>query len=208
MIRIYMDESGDLGFDLSRKGTSRFFVITFLISENKRALDKVVKNVFARMSKTSLKHRKNGVLHAYYEDKTTKLRLLGLLAKTDSRIITIRLDKQKVFLPVETTALYNHITNTLLNKCLENRILSLEDEIVFIASKLYTAKRLNLGFENSLLKDNSLKIKVEIKAPHAEKGLQAVDFASWSLYQKYERGKSEYADVVAAQTVGEYELYE
>ena len=203
-----MDESGDLGMDLTRRGTSRHFVITFLITKNKKALDKIIKNVFTRMSKTTIKHRKNGVLHAYYEDKATKNRLLGLLAKTDAKIISIRVDKQKIFLPMGTTALYNYITNTLLNKCLENNVLSLDDEIAFVASKLYTSKRLNLGFKNSLSNDNNLKIEVKIEPPHAEKGLQAVDFVSWSLYQKYERGASQYADIVVNNIIGEYELYD
>ena len=49
--------------------------------------------------------------------------------------------------------------------------------------------------------------KIELKSPYTEKGLQVVDFVSWSLYQKYERGIFDYADIIADLIVGEYELY-
>jgi hypothetical protein len=108
---------------------------------------------------------------------------------------------------MEKTALYNHITNTLLNKCFENKILSSEEAVTFIPSKVYTNEHLNNKFLDSIEKNNNLKIKVDVKPSNAEKGLQVADFVSWSLYQKYERGISVYADIIADLIVGEYELY-
>ena len=54
MTYIYLDESGDLSFDFTKKGTPKFFIITVLISENKVLLDKLIKKInleVARMSK-------------------------------------------------------------------------------------------------------------------------------------------------------------
>ena len=80
MKQILMDESGDLGMNLDLGGTSRHFVITFLITENKRVLDKIVKKVYSGLSKAAIKHRNNGTLHAYYEDDITKNDYYNIIA--------------------------------------------------------------------------------------------------------------------------------
>jgi len=204
---VLMDESGDLGYDLDRSGTPRHFIITFLITENKRVLDRIVKKVYTGLSKAAIKHRKNGVLHAYYEDDITIKRLLRLLANTDTKIITIRLDKRKMYFQMDKTTLYNHITNTLLNKCLEINLFSQDEQIMFIPSKVHTNEKLNDKFLASIEKDSALKIVVDLKPPFNEKGLQCADFVSWSLYQKYERDIPEYADIIKHLIVNEYEMY-
>ena len=207
---IYMDESGCQGLNLNLLGTSRYFAMTFLLTDNKRVLDKIVKKVYKGLSKTDIKHRKrkNGVLHAYYEDKVTIKRLLTLLSETNIKVITIRLDKRKLHIPMKNTALYTHITNTLLNKCLDNNILSLNEPISFIASKIYTKKKYSNEFLHSLENDNNLNIEVDIKTPFEDKGLQVADFVSWSLFQKYEHGNSEYTEIISKIIIGDYELFE
>jgi hypothetical protein len=66
---IFIDESGDLGFELSRKGTSKFFVIAFLYCASKRPVEKCVKKVHAGLRK---KYKRIGVLHAYREEPATR----------------------------------------------------------------------------------------------------------------------------------------
>jgi len=39
---IFLDESGDLGFDFSKKRTSKYFIITCLFATNKRPIEKIV----------------------------------------------------------------------------------------------------------------------------------------------------------------------
>ena len=54
---LYLDESGDLGFDFSKKGTSKYFVITILVCKDKitkRALSNAVK----RTLKNKINHKK------------------------------------------------------------------------------------------------------------------------------------------------------
>jgi hypothetical protein len=46
---IYMDESGDLGFDFSKDGTSDCFVITFLFVKDKRPVEKIVELIKAKI---------------------------------------------------------------------------------------------------------------------------------------------------------------
>jgi hypothetical protein len=56
MKTIYFDESGDLGFDFTKEGTSNYFIATFLISTNARPIISAVKKVFRSMSKSEMKH--------------------------------------------------------------------------------------------------------------------------------------------------------
>ena len=51
MSYIFMDESGDLGFDFKKKKTSKVFVITCLFIENKGQLKKIVKKPLAKGDK-------------------------------------------------------------------------------------------------------------------------------------------------------------
>jgi len=41
---IFLDESGDLGFDFAKKKTSSVFVITFLFVNHKDPIERIVKN--------------------------------------------------------------------------------------------------------------------------------------------------------------------
>ena len=84
MAYIFLDESGDLGFDFKKKNTSKFFVITILFTTDKKSIEKVVKNAHATLKK---KHKqKGGVLHAYHEKRVTRKRLLSKLSEKEIMI--------------------------------------------------------------------------------------------------------------------------
>jgi len=62
MAYIFLDESGDLGFNFNKRKTSKFFVITFLATENKKIIEKIVKKTHSELKKKY--KRRFGVLHA------------------------------------------------------------------------------------------------------------------------------------------------
>jgi hypothetical protein len=55
MAYIYMDESGDLGFNRSKNRTSRFFIITFLIVKDDKIPNLVMKKAFNWMKHKNIK---------------------------------------------------------------------------------------------------------------------------------------------------------
>jgi len=67
---IFIDESGDLGFDFTKKLTSEFFTITALVCENDRTL-KEIGYAFKRTRKNKIKHSRN----VFSEFKGTNLPL-------------------------------------------------------------------------------------------------------------------------------------
>jgi len=48
---------------------------------------------------------------------------------------------------------------------------------------------------------------VLIKTPFEEKALQAADFASWSIFRKYEYGDEEYYKIIQQKIAEEKPLY-
>ena len=97
MTYIYFDESGDMGFKFEKAGTSKQFLVAFLIVNEKRPISSLVRKVFSLLS-PAIKRRNSGVLHAYYEKATTITKLLRGLAQRDVKIASMRLYKRKVLL--------------------------------------------------------------------------------------------------------------
>ncbi len=95
MAYIFMDESGDLGFDFTKPGTSRYFILTFLVCENKRPVEKCVREVHAALRQ---RHRRvSSWLHAAREEPATRNRLLRRLAEKDCSVMIIYLNKRRVY---------------------------------------------------------------------------------------------------------------
>ena len=212
MAYIFLDESGDLGFNFKKKGTSSIFVVTFLfIDDSKRPIEKLVSRTHSELSK-SIK-RKVGVLHATNEKPITKQRLLKRLAEKDCSIMTIYLNKKKVYtkLQDEKQVLYNYVTNILLDRIYTKRVITCDKEIELIASRRETNKFLNDNFKEYLSykvkNSHDGKIKVSIKTPHEEKCLQAVDFVSWSIFKKYEKGDDSYYNIIKKKIIEEHPLF-
>lgn len=205
-----MDESGDLGFDFSRPGTSRYFLVTFLFCRNKRPIERCVKKVHAGLRK---KFRRIGVLHAYREEPATRSRLLGILAGQDCRIMTILLNKRKVYtrLQDEKAVLYNYVTNILLDRIFMKRLLPDSDRYEIVASRKETNRFLNANFTSYLStqveRAHQVAVRIAIRTPEQERALQAVDFVSWAVFRKHERGDSIYYDIIREQIVEENPVF-
>jgi len=210
MAFIFMDESGNLGFNFNKRGTSSYFLITFLFTPNKRSIEKCVKKTHAGLRK---KYKKVGVLHAYVEEPVTRKRLLTLLATKDCRIMTILLNKRKVYtkLQDEKSVLYNYITNILLNRIFSKKLLQIDDPVEIIASRKETNKFLNQNFKTYLqsqLTDNhDVRVTVSIKTPAEEKSLQAVDFVSWAIFRKHEYKDDTYYNIIRSNIIEENPLF-
>lgn len=206
-----MDESGDLGFDFSKRGTSKCFLITFLFSEYKRPIEKCVKKAHASLQKKGKCLGKG--LHAYHEKPVTRMRLLQCVAEKAPAVITIVLNKRKVYtkLQNEKAVLYNYVTNILLDRLFTKKLLPLKGNIDLIASKRETNKFLNTNFKDYLerqaVDNHGITLKVSIRTPAEEKALQAVDFVSWAMFRKHEHGEDDYYKIIKGIIVEENPLF-
>lgn len=215
MAYIFLDESGNLGFDFTKKKTSKYFVITFLFiknEEDKKSTGKIVKKIFKSFTKKEIKYH-YGILHAYKEKPQTRINLLKRLNLQDVSVIAIYLNKSKVYtkLQDEKQVLYNYVANILLDRVFTKKLIPLKDKISLIASRRETNKFLNANFcnylQNKVKNKHKLDIKIQIKTPFEEKCLQVVDCACWSIFKKYEFGDESYYNIFKDRIVQENPLF-
>ena len=208
MTTVFLDESGDLGFDFSKPRTSRYFLITILVCDDDKMMNRLVKKIFRGFSAVEIKHH-HGTLHAYSENDHTRRKLLSLLCKEDVSILVIYLEKRRVptALQDKKHIIYNYIVSALLGKLVEHGIVSTKELVRVVASQRETSAVLNSNFKayltSNAVKQHGIKLNVEIKPVSAEKGLQVVDCVSWSIFRKYEYGDPTYATLVDGRIVEE-----
>ena len=211
MAYIFLDESGDLGFDFRKLKTSKVFVVTCLFTENKKPIEKIVKKTHSELKKKY--KRRVGVLHAVKERPITRQRLLKRLNEKDCAVMTIYLNKNKVYtkLQDEKQVLYNYVTNILLDRIYSKRLVAVKNKIIIVASRRETNKFLNENFKNYLNDQAKNRyqadIDVIIRTPYEEKSLQAVDFVSWAIFRKYEHGDESYYNMIKNKIAEENPLY-
>lgn len=213
MSYIFLDESGDLGFNFNKKKTSKYFVVTFLFVKEKNSLEKMVKKTFKGFSKKEIKTH-GGVLHAYKETPRTRQKLLNLFRERNvSDILVIYLNKKKVYtkLQDEKQVLYNYVTNILLDRVCTKKLIPIDEKITLIASRRETNKFLNQNFssylKNQVKNNHKLDIDIEIKSSSQEKALQVVDMISWSIFRKYEHSDESYYNLIKQDIVEENSLF-
>ena len=211
MAYILLHESGNLGFDFNKKGTTNYFLVTFLFCENKRPIEKCVRKIHTTLKK---KYKRQGkILHAYTEKPVTRQRLLKCISEKDCFVLAIYLNKRKVYtkLQEEKTVLYNYVTNILLDRIFTKELVPLNQDIVLIASKRETNVFLNENFKDYLksqaLDVHKVKLHIEIKTPFEDKALQAVDFISWAIFRKYEYRDEFYYNIVKNKIAEENPLF-
>jgi len=187
---IFLDESGDLGFN-PKKDNSKFFIVTILFVPDKKSIEKLVKKTHSELRK-KVKRLSGGVLHAVKEKPATRKMLLGRLGLLKCKVMVIYLNKAKVYsaLQDEKHVLYNYVVNILLDRIMTKGHLDKTKPITLVAAKRETNRFLNSNFksylESQIKTNHRITIDVEIKSPSEEKALQAVDFASWAIFRKFE----------------------
>ncbi len=208
---IFLDESGDLGFNPQKKN-SKYFIVTILFTQHKSSLEKIVKKIHKSLRK-KVKKLSGGILHCYKEKPGTRKKFLKLLSENECLVMVIYLNKSKVYtrLRNEKHLLYNYVANILLDRIWTRKFFNIGLDIILVASKRETNKFLNINFKNYLQKQmnarHKIKLKIEIKSPSEEKALQAVDFVSWSVFRKYEHNDEDYYNLIKCKIVEERGLF-
>jgi len=208
MFYIFLDESGDLGFS---ERSSRWFVLTIVLTNNHRKVEKSIKKVHRGLKK---KFKKVKELHAYHVDSVSRKRVLRNLSEIeDLQIHCIILNKKKVHVDLKNQKnyLYNFTANILLDRLYGKSNFKNDDQILIYIDQRETNKFLKKNFEDYLNSCLSKKggngFKIRIKPSHTEKCLQAVDFISWAIFRKYERSDYEFYEIIKNKIIGESLLF-
>lgn len=192
---LYLDESGDLGFDFVNKKPSKFFTVSILVvrGENNRKLTKAVKVTLRRkfrkkQSVEELKGSKcplNIKKYFYKQIKDIKFSLYAITLNKIRLYERLRKDKERV---------YNFIARLVLDQIPFNHA-DLRVDIIIDKSK---TKKSIFEFNQYILRQIKSKFdpKVPLNIYHYDSkqnlGLQAVDLFCWGIFRKYERGEKQW----------------
>jgi len=195
---LYLDESGDLGFDFVNKKPSKFFTVAILVvrGENNRKLVKAVRITLRRKFKNKkkveeLKGSKCPLVikkYFYRQVKDIKFALYSITLNKIRVYERLRKDKERV---------YNFMARHVLDQIpFDNANL----RVKIIIDKSKTKKNI-FEFNQYILRQ--IKSKFDPKVPldiyHYDSkqnlGLQAVDLFCWGIFRKYERGDKEWFNI-------------
>lgn len=200
---LYLDESGDLGFDFVNKRPSNFFTITILASSSHDAIIKIRKAV-----KMTLRRKINRGGRAANLRPEIKASQVNLVTKryfyeqvADERfgIYAVTLNKRQVYeeLTQKKDHVYNYIARRVLDEIPFERAAS---RVQLVIDKSKGRKEI-VDFDQYVIRQLEGRIKPKVilnidhRRSHEELALQAVDLFSWGIFRKYEHGDTAWLDV-------------
>jgi len=212
---IFLDESGDLGFDFEKSKTSRQFVISLLVCKDKHAQDGFRRAV-ARTLKNKLNHRKNST-RKVAELKGTgttfaiKQYFFRQLPVSGWKIYSVTLNKLRVDTQLRSKAgkkkLYNFLARFILEKVHfpeDVRQVSLMVDRCKNKEEIKDFNRYVINQLEALLPLNT-QLNIDHLRSHESAGLQAVDLFCWGIARKDGLGDKEwyavYQDKVGFTTI-------
>lgn len=202
---IFLDESGDLGFDFNKSKTSQKFVITLLVCDNGETANSFRKAV-RRTLKNKLNRNKRGsrIVQELKGTKTSfsiKKYFYRNLSKGSWQIYTVVLNKQRVNKDLRGSQikkkLYNFLARFILEKIDLRNVGTAVTLIIDRSKNKEEIRDFNNYVENQLEALLPLNVPLNIyhERSHENAGLQAVDLFCWGIFRKYENDENEWYDV-------------
>lgn len=201
---LYLDESGDLGFDFVNKHPSKFFTITILAVssiESNRDIANAVKITIRR--KLNPKRHRSRMVEELKGTNTTFAIKKYWYTKIENKkfgIYSMTLNKRRVFerLTKEKPRVYNWIARKVLDHIPFEKNHSERVQLIIDKSKgKPEIVEFNTYIRNQLHAKLDPKVPLDIYHMHSQEtpGLQAVDLFCWGIFQKYERKNEEWYSV-------------
>ncbi|MEK6968285.1 MAG: DUF3800 domain-containing protein [Nanoarchaeota archaeon] len=200
---MYLDESGDLGFDFFGKKPSKYFTVTILVIkgiENNKALIRGVKKTLRNKIP-----RKQFELKGSKDSIKAKKYFYKQIRSIPFKIYSITLNKRRVYerLYEQKDRVYNFIARIVLDKIPVENISS---RIELIIDKSKNAQALN-EFSEYIKRhmkariDPRIPLEIHHRMSHKEAGLQAVDSFAWGIFRKNEQNDYEWFNVFKEKVV-------
>lgn len=195
---LYLDESGDLGFDFVNKKPSKFFTITILAIESIESNRKLIRSIKSVLRiKLNPKNKRKRLVYELKGTGTTleiKKYFYKKVENINFGIYSMSLNKRRIYesLVKEKSKVYNFIARQVLDHIPFDK--NNNDRVYLIIDKSKSKPEIeefNLYIRNQL--EGRLSPKTSLDMHHLEShkapGLQAVDMFCWGIFQKYERNK-------------------
>jgi len=211
---LYLDESGDLGFDFVNSKPSRFFTVCILAvigeESNRRLMTAVRRTIRHKLNPKGRPHAGSLELKGSSTDFPIKKYFYRHLEGVNYKVFSLTMNKLKSFeqLRKERVRVYDYLTGLLLEHVpLEQA----QQKVHFTLDRRLSRFQIT-GFNDSIIRQlqGRLSPKVALFIDHRDScevaGLQAVDLLSWGILRKYEVDDDEWYKVFAGKVEYE-ELY-
>lgn len=198
---LYLDESGDLGFDFVNKKPSRFFTVCILATSHRESFVKISQAVRKTLSRKLNRHKKPLIHELKGKNTSIEVKQYFWRQVKDCRfgIYAITLNKRRIFenLTHQKERIYNFISRQVLDQIPFEKA-SIRVQMVIDKSK---AKPEIIEFNNYIVRqlEGRLSPQIPINIDHLSSQkdalLQAVDLFAWGIFRKYERKEQRWYDV-------------
>lgn len=215
MHHLFIDESGELGTNV---GSSEFFLITALCTESPKALEKRIWKEKAKLindgwpkdieikgtSLWSSPHNPRIPEKISAKRESIMCEIIQSICAGPNKVhysIAKKKHLSRHIMQAEYGIAYNWLCGMLLCRAYPNHFAGPLSIVVDQRSKeTHTKNKFDGYLETRLVGDCAHEADLFIS--HAEShdvpGLQAVDFLSWGLFRKYEKGQPKFADLIKA----------
>jgi hypothetical protein len=192
---LYLDESGDLGFDFVNKRPSKYFVISILLIKNEIERKKIsggVKRTLRRkMNPKGKRNRLANELKGISTKLEVKKYFYRQIKDAEFSLFSIILNKRRVFdnLAKDQSRVYNWISRLLLDQI---DFSAATDKIALVVDRCKGKKEIE-DFNEYIRRQLESKIDpgVPLRIKHedscSDPGLSAADLFAWGILRKYER---------------------
>lgn len=198
MLYLYLDESGDLGFDFFAKKPSKYFTVTVMLvqgMENRKKIAKAVKRTLKKKLSSPIENELKGSKQSI----EVKRYFYRHIEPVPFELYALTLNKRRVYdyLSQKKDRVYNFIARKVLDVIPFGNA-SVRVGLVIDRSK---SKKEIKEFDNYLIRQVSSRVEPQIPLDidhhlsHEDLPLQAVDLFSWGIFRKYEKSDREWFDV-------------
>lgn len=169
---VFIDESGDTGYT---KKSTRYFIITAVITDDDVLLRRIVKNI--HRSKSNKK--KGNILHAYKETDVIKSKITRKLIENNIKCLVFTIDKTRYFIDDVYRYALENILYLFKSYDIEHVIIAKRDP-----RKYYNNNLINIYEKNNL--------KLKFTNHTNDISLQIADFYSWVTFVYLEKDETKY----------------
>lgn len=201
MLYLYLDESGDLGFDFVSAAPSSFFTVTVIAVKGdarNRALHNAVRMTIRRKLR-GLRKESPAELKGNRDSIEIKKYFYRHVRDIEFKIYAITLDKRKAInhLIADKERIYNYLSYLALER------LNFSDSrvrVILTVDRSKTKREIERFNKHVIAQIESRldpKVPLEIyhRTSHQVLQLQAADIFAWGIFRKYERGDTAWMDL-------------
>ena len=204
MWNLYLDESGDLGFDFVNKKPSKFFTVTILAVSSQEANRKIINGVKKTLArKLNSKGKRKRIAQELKGTGTTlevKKYFYNQISKIRFGIYSVTLNKKRLFekLTKDKERVYNYIARQVIDKIPFEKANGNRIELIMDKCK----GKPEIEEFNSYIR-SQLEARIDPSTPldmfhwksHENYGLQACDLFCWGIFQKHERSNKQWREI-------------